>query len=115
MFDSVGVFYLMTTKLEPKPADPEGQSKPPELQRGACLEFVKFCKEQHLKSRAAHTFLHILHNQSWEKECEKIREAMRPEVDRIFAPIEKALQEGANCREILALLVDRLNKAEYLK
>jgi len=25
------------------------------------------------------------------------------------------MQEGANCREILALLVDRLNKAEYLK
>jgi hypothetical protein len=106
---------MTANTLNPKPAAAEGECQPPDLQRGACLEFVQFCKEQHLNSRAAHTFLHVLHNQTWEKECEKIRESMRPEVDRIFAPIEKALQDGANCREVLALLVDRLNKAEYLK
>ncbi|PSH03964.1 MAG: hypothetical protein CXZ00_09100 [Acidobacteria bacterium] len=83
-------------------------------QRETCVEFVKFCKEQHLKSRAAHTFLRVFHNKSWNAECEKIRESMRPEVNRIFEPAEKALNEGANCKEVLALLVRSLKEAEDL-
>jgi GH24 family phage-related lysozyme (muramidase) len=107
---------LMTTEiLELTAAVHEGQNLPVvESQRGACVEFVKFCKEQHLNSRAAHTFLRVLHNKPWEEECEKIREAMRPEVDRIFGPAEKALKEGVNCKEVLALLVQALKKAEDL-
>jgi hypothetical protein len=106
----------MTTKtLETKVAVLDGQDLPViEPQRGACVEFVKFCKEQHLNSRAAHTFLRVLHNKPWEQECEKIREAMRPEVDRIFGPAEKALNEGVNCKEVLAMLVEALKKAEDL-
>lgn len=78
------------------------------------MEFVKFCKEQHLSSRAALTFLRVLHNKTWDAECDKIRESMRPEVDRIFEPTEKALQEGANCKEVLAVLVRSLMEAEKL-
>jgi hypothetical protein len=106
----------MTTKtLEMTDVVPEEQKLPvAETQRGACVEFVKFCKEQHLNSRAAHTFLRVLHNKPWEEECDKIREAMRPEVDRIFGPAEKALQEGVNCKEALARLVQALKKAEDL-
>ena len=85
-----------------------------ESPRGACVDFVKFCKEQHLRSRAAHTFLRVLHNKTWDAECEQIREAMRPEVDRIFEPAEKALRDGANCKEVLALLVRALEEAENL-
>jgi hypothetical protein len=83
-----------------------------EPSRGACIEFVKFCKEQHLEARAARTFLHILRNKSWDHECDKIRDSMRPEVERLFAPVEKAMAEGANCREILAMLVDQLKHTE---
>jgi len=106
----------MTTKtLEVTAAASEGQTTPlPETQRGACVEFVKFCKEQHLNARAAHTFLRVLHNDRWEHECEHIRESMRPEVDRIFAPAEKALQDGLNCKEVLKVLVESLKKAEEL-
>jgi hypothetical protein len=106
----------MTTKTpNPTAAVPEGQRLPVlEPQRGACVEFVEFCKEQHLSSRAAHTFLRVLHNKTWEAECEKIRESMRPEVDRIFEPAEKALNEGANCKEVLAVLVQSLKKTEEL-
>jgi len=106
----------MTTKtLETTVAVLDGQDLPVvESQRGACVEFVKFCKEQHLNSRAAHTFLRVLHNKPWEQECEKIREAMRPEVDLIFGPAERALNEGVNCKEVLATLVQALKKAEDL-
>ncbi len=106
----------MTTKtLATTAAVPEGQKLPIlEPQRGACVEFVKFCKEQHLSSRAAHTFLRVLHNKTWDAECDKIRDSMRPEVDRIFEPAEKALSEGANCKEVLAVLVQSLKKAEEL-
>jgi hypothetical protein len=93
----------------------EQKSPACEPQRGACVEFVKFCKEQHLNSRAAHTFLHVLHNKSWEAECDKIRESMRPEVDRIFGPAEKALNEGLNCKDALKTLIRSLEEAEYLK
>lgn len=106
----------MTTKTHTETAAvPEGQKLHIfEPQRGACVEFVKFCKEQHLYSRAAHTFLRVLRNKTWEAECEKIRSSMRPEVDRIFEPAEKALKEGANCNEVLALLVRSLKQAEDL-
>ncbi len=106
----------MTTKdLEQIAAVSQGQPAPAcEPQRGACVEFVKFCKEQHLHSRAAHTFLRVLHNQKWEAECDKIRESMRPEVDRIFEPAEQALREGRNCTEVLEVLVRTLEKNENL-
>jgi hypothetical protein len=105
----------MTTKnLDPSLAVIAEQKSAPEPRGGACVEFVKFCKEQHLNSRAAHTFLRVLHNKTWEAECEKIRESMRPEVDRMFEPAEKALAEGKNCREILDLLVHALKQAENL-
>ena len=107
----------MTTNktLNPTAAVPEGQKLSIlEPQRGACVEFVKFCKEQHLNSRAANTFLRVLHNKTWEAECDKIRHSMRPEVDRIFEPAEKALKEGANCKEVLALLIRSLKEAEDL-
>lgn len=104
----------MTTKnLDPLPVvNAENAAAAPT--RGACVEFVKFCKEQHLNSRAAHTFLRVLHNKPWDAECEKIRETMRPEVDRLFEPAEKALASGANCREVLDLLVKTLKDVEGL-
>jgi hypothetical protein len=107
----------MTTKTldDTMAAVLEGQKSPiVEPQKGACVEFVKFCKEQHLHSRAAHTFLRVFHNNRWEAECEKIRDNMRPEVDRMFAPAEKALEQGASCKEVLAKLVKSLKKAEEL-
>lgn len=106
----------MTSKsLDNAAAVPDGQKLPVlDTQRGACVEFVKFCKEQHLNSRAANTFLRVLHNKTWEAECHTIRESMRPEVDRIFEPAEKALQEGANCKHVLAVLVQSLKEAEDL-
>jgi hypothetical protein len=58
----------------------------------------------------------VLHNKTWQAECDQIREAMRPEADRIFGPAEKALNEGANCTEVFATLVRSLKKeAEELK
>jgi hypothetical protein len=118
MLDSARVVFLelyMTKTLEVSAAVSEGQCLPViEPQRGACVEFVEFCKEQHLGSRAAHTFLRMFHNKAWNAECDKIREAMRPEVDRIFAPAEKALQAGANCKEVLQVLVKSLKDAEDL-
>jgi len=60
------------------------------------------------------TFLRVLHNKTWEAECHTIRESMRPEVDRIFEPAERALKEGANCKEVLAVLVRSLTAAENL-
>jgi GH24 family phage-related lysozyme (muramidase) len=96
-------------------AIPEGQKLPVlDTQRGACVDFVEFCKEQHLNARAANTFLRVLHNKTWEAECHTIREAMRPEVDRIFGPAERALKEGANCKAVLAVLVQSLKEAEDL-
>jgi hypothetical protein len=96
-------------------AVPDGQKLPVlETQRGACVDFVSFCKEQHLNSRAANTFLRVLHNKTWEAECHTIRESMRPEVDRIFEPAERALKEGANCKEVLAVLVHSLKEVEDL-
>jgi hypothetical protein len=79
-------------------------------QRGACVEFVKFCKEQHLRAQAAETFIRVLHNHAWQVECEHIREAMRPEIDKMFAPIERDLARGANCQELLAKLVTLLSE-----
>jgi hypothetical protein len=118
MLDSArGVFLelYMTKTLEVSAVVSEGQCLPViEPQRGACVEFVEFFKEQHLGSRAAHTFLRMFHNKAWNAECDKIREAMRPEVDRIFAPAEKALQAGANCTEVLQVLVKSLKDAEDL-
>jgi hypothetical protein len=73
---------------------------------------VKFCKEQHLKARSAETFIRVLHNRNWQAEVAHIREAMRPEVDNLFLPIEKALIEGANCREVMAKLVKALHAEE---
>lgn len=73
---------------------------------------MKFCKEQHLKARAAETFIRVLHNRNWEAEVSHIREAMRPEVDLIFLPIEKALMEGADCRDVMAKLVKALHTEE---
>ena len=106
----------MTSKtIDKAAAVPEGQTLPVlDTQRGACVDFVQFCKEQHLNSRAANTFLRVLHNKTWEAECNTIRESMRPEVDRIFGPAEKALKEGANCKEVLAVLVNSLKEAENL-
>ncbi len=86
------------------------ESSSTELPTGACADFVSFCKEQHLKARAAETFIRVLHNKNWEKEVRQIRDAMRPEVDELFHPIEKALQEGAGCREVMAQLVEALKK-----
>lgn len=77
-------------------------------QKSMCVEFVQFCKEQHLQARAAQTFLHVLHKKSWEDECHHIRESMRPEVDALFAPIEKALAEGKDCQELLRTLIKKL-------
>ena len=93
---------LQTAPLESQSACAVGDSK------GACAEFVEFCKEQHLKARSAETFIRVLHNRNWEAEVSHIREAMRPEVEALFAPIEKALLEGANCREVMAKLVKAL-------
>lgn len=67
-----------------------------------------------MSSRAALTFLRVLHNKTWEAECDKIRESMRPEVNRIFEPAEKAMSEGANCKEVLAVLVRSLKENEEL-
>ena len=85
------------------------------LQGGACAEFVKFCKEQHLHARSAETFIRVLHNRNWEAEVAHIREAMRPEVDQLFAPVEKALHDGANCRDVMAKLVKALQAEEKKK
>jgi hypothetical protein len=106
----------MATKILEKTAAVPDEQKLPVLEpkRGACVGFVEFCKEQHLNSRAAHTFLRVLHNKTWEAECETIRNSMRPEVDRMFEPAEKALNEGANCKEVLAMLVRSLKEAEDL-
>jgi hypothetical protein len=105
----------MNKTLEISAAASEGQDLSLcEPQRGACVEFVEFCKEQHLSSRAANTFLRLFHNKTWNAECTKIRESMRPEVDRVFEPAEKALQEGANCKEVLRILVKSLKDAEEL-
>jgi len=82
---------------------PDTVEQPP--QRAACVEFVKFCKQQHLRAQAAETFIRMLHNHAWQVECEHIREAMRPEIDKLFAPIERDIARGANCQELLKQLV----------
>jgi len=105
---------MTTIDLAPSAVVIEEKKPVLEPQRGACVEFVKFCKEQHLSSRAAHTFLRVLHNKPWEDECEKIRESMRPEIDRMFEPAEKALKEGRSCREVLDLLVHTLKETENM-
>jgi len=103
----------MTNKnLETIAVTPEASACEPH--RGACVEFVKFCKEQHLNSRAANTFLRVLHNHNWENERDHIRESMRPEVDRLFEPAEQALKEGRNCIEVLNVLMATLHKNEVL-
>lgn len=104
----------MNKKVEtPAAAQTQGEVLPVvEPQRGACVDFVEFCKEQYLIARAAQTFLRVLHNPNWEAECARIRESMRPEVQNIFDPIEKNLASGANCREILAQLTKALAEAE---
>jgi hypothetical protein len=45
-------------------------------------------------------------------ECENIREAMRPEIDKMFAPIERDIARGANCQELLKKLVTLLSEHE---
>jgi hypothetical protein len=97
----------MTTTLLSSPAE---EAVIIDSQRGACAEFVKFCKEQHLRARSAETFIRVLHNKTWEQEVTRIRSAMRPEVEQLFAPIEKALRDGANCREVMAKLVEALRE-----
>jgi hypothetical protein len=100
---------------DPKAAVPPRQSGSQQgPQREACVEFVKWSKERHLSSRAAHTALRVLHNREWEVECEKIRDAMRPRIDRMFEPAEKALEEGADVEEVLAALVRTLKRAEEM-
>ena len=83
-----------------------------EKSESMCVEFVQFCKEQHLEARAAHTFLHVLHRHAWETERDQIREGMRPEVDALFAPAEKALAEGKDCKDSLKAIIKavRTNK-----
>ncbi len=95
---------MATTVLEsPNPVEQPSQ-------RGACVEFVKFCKEQHLRAEAAETFIRMLHNHAWQVECQHIREAMRPEIDAMFAPIERDMARGANCQELLQKLVTLLSE-----
>ncbi len=98
----------MTNKLPTSVIEKSGTCAVADQAQGACAEFVKFCKEQHLRARSAETFIRVLHNRSWENEVANIREAMRPEVDAVFSPIEKALTEGANCREVMAKLVQAI-------
>ena len=102
----------MANKLQTAPIESQGGCAVGDSTQGACAEFVKFCKEQHLKARSAETFIRVLHNRNWEAEVAHIRDAMRPEVDAIFLPIEKALLEGANCREVMAKLVKALHAEE---
>src|SRR3954451_9401820 len=102
----------MAPKLPTAIVETPGACAVGEASQGACAEFVKFCKEQHLKARSAETFIRVLHNRNWEAEVSHIREAMRPEVDALFLPIEKALVEGANCREVMAKLVKALHSEE---
>ena len=99
----------MANKLQTVPLEAHGGCSTGDSGLGACAEFVDFCKEQHLKARSAETFIRVLHNRNWEAEVAHIREAMRPEVDALFLPIEKALLEGANCREVMAKLVTALH------
>jgi len=99
----------MAPKLPTAIVETPGACAVGETSQGACAEFVKFCKEQHLKARSAETFIRVLHNRNWEAEVAQIREAMRPEVDQLFVPIEKALLEGANCREVMAKLVKAIH------
>jgi hypothetical protein len=95
---------MATTVIEsPNPVEQPSQ-------RGACVEFVKFSKQQHLRAQAAETFIRMLHNHAWKVECDHIREAMRPEIDKMFAPIERDLARGANCQELLAKLVTLLSE-----
>jgi len=102
----------MANKLQTAPSETLGECAISDSSKGACAEFVKFCKEQHLKARSAETFIRVLHNRNWQAEVAHIREAMRPEVDNLFLPIEKALIEGANCREVMAKLVKALHAEE---
>ena len=102
----------MTTKLPEPPVETAPVIPVFESQRGACADFVQFCKEQHLKARSAETFIRVLHNKNWEHEVAQIRDAMRPEVERLFAPIEAALREGGNCRDVMAKLVKALNSTD---
>jgi hypothetical protein len=95
-----------TMDLPTAAENPKAQSDSPN--KAMCGEFVQFCKEQHLEARAAQTFLHVLHKKSWDDECHKIREAMRPEVDALFIPVEKALAEGKDCQMMLKELIKKL-------
>src|SRR5512140_3741138 len=96
----------MTTKTLDMPKETAAA----EPRQPLCVEFVKFCKEQYLSSSAAHTFFHVLHNNRWDKECAQIRENMRPEVDALFAPIEKAIAENKDCKDIMQKLIVTLTK-----
>ncbi|HWR34770.1 MAG TPA: hypothetical protein VN622_02730 [Clostridia bacterium] len=75
-----------------------------------CVEFVRFCKEQYLSSQAANTFFHVLHNHRWDEECKQIRENMRPDVDALFGPVEQAISEGRECKDVLQKLIVTLTK-----
>lgn len=81
-----------------------------DAQRGACVEFVKLCKERHLQALAAETFLRMLHNHAWQVECKRIRETMRPEIDKMFAPVEQELASGLDCRQLLNKLMKLMSE-----
>lgn len=102
----------MTTTIAEPPVEKTPAKLAVDSPRGACADFVQFCKEQHLKARSAETFIRVLHNKNWEHEVAQIRDAMRPEVERLFAPIEAALREGGNCRDVMAKLVKALNSTD---
>lgn len=91
-----------------------GKAKVPtaDLQRGASLEFVKFCKDYYARAQAAETFLRMLHNHNWQLECDRIRQAMLPEIDKLFAPIETEIARGANYEEVFKQLVKALKSAD---
>jgi hypothetical protein len=103
---------MTTTVMETPAIVDKPQASAVDPQRGACVEFVKFCKEQHLRAQAAETFIRVLHNHAWKMESERIREAMRPEIDKMFAPIERDIARGANCQELLKKLVKLLSEHE---
>lgn len=97
----------VTTETEEKETASLPTVNPP---AGACADFVKFCREQYVRARAAETFIRVLNKTNYHAEVEKIRTSMMPEIDEIFAPVEAALRNGCNCRELMAELVKAVEK-----
>jgi hypothetical protein len=104
----------MTPKVATEVLEEEAEMNLPTLNvpAGACADFVKFCREQYVRARAAETFIRVLHNRNYDAEVSQIRNSMKSEVDEIFAPVEKALRSGCNCREVMAELVKALEYKE---